>query len=97
MFSTETVNPNNLWMRSFPFFNFAGDCKDTNKEASVKGNFLNLMNNGPVLPLFCKTNPLECNTNTVQAYFGDVTAEKKKTQTYCWKTGMNNFPMLGLS
>ena len=78
MFSTETVNPNNLWMRNFPFFNFAGDCKDNNKEASVKGNFLNLMNNGPVLPLFCKTNPLECNTNTVQAYFGDVTAEKKR-------------------
>ncbi|XP_073253745.1 sushi, von Willebrand factor type A, EGF and pentraxin domain-containing protein 1-like [Porites lutea] len=74
----KTVNPNNLWLRNFPFFYFPGDCKDTNKAASVKDNFLNLMNNGPVLPLFCKSNPLECNKNTVQAYFGDVTAEKRR-------------------
>lgn len=65
-------------MRTFPFFYFPGDCKDTNKEASVKDNFLNLMNTAFVLPLFCKSNPLECNTNTVQAYFGDVTAEKRR-------------------
>lgn len=65
-------------MRNFPFFYFPGDCKDTNKEASVKDNFLNLMNIAVVLPLFCKGNPLECDTNTVQAYFGDVTAEKRR-------------------
>ena len=72
-------------MTSFPFFHFPGDCKDTNKEASVKGNFLNLMNSAFVPPLFCKTNPLECNTNTLQAYFGDVTAEKKRRKRIAGK------------
>ena len=85
MFSTETVNPNNLWLRNFPFFHFPGDCKDPNKEALVKDNFLNLMNSGLVLPLFCKTNPLECNANTVQAYCGDVTAEKKRRKRIAGK------------
>ena len=65
-------------MRHFPFFNFPGDCNDPNIDVAVKLNFLNLMNNGPVLPLFCKTSPQECNINTVQAYCGDVTAEKRR-------------------
>ena len=65
-------------MRNFPFFNFAGDCYDPNTHIEVKDNFLNLVNSGYVIPIFCKTNPLECNTNTVQAYCGDVTAEKRR-------------------
>ena len=75
MFSTETVNPNNKWMRNFPFFNFAGDCYDPNTHIEVKDNFLNLVNGGYVPPIFCN---LKCNTNTVQVSCGDVTAEKRR-------------------
>ena len=65
-------------MRNFPFFNFAGDCYDPNTHIEVKDNFLNLVNSGYVLPIFCKIHPQECNTNTVQVYCGEVTAEKRR-------------------
>ena len=72
-------------MRNFPFFNFAGDCYDPNTHIEVKDNFLNLVNGGYVPPIFCKIHPLKCNTNTVQAYFGDVTAEKKRRKRIAGK------------
>ena len=61
-----------------PYFDFNGDCNDPNIQVAVKGNFLSLMNSGFIFPLFCKAKPSECNMNTVQAYCGDVTTEKRR-------------------
>ena len=86
LFLTDTVNPNNLWMRSFPFFHFTGDCNDPNTQDAIKGNFLNLMNNGPVLPLFCKDVPTQCNKDTVQVYCGNGTAVERRRKRAATRT-----------
>ena len=77
MFSTETVNPYNSFINSMPYFYFHGDCEDTDAEVVTKSNVLSVLN-GLAPPSFCGAKPSECNINTVQAYCGDVTAEKRR-------------------
>ena len=77
-FLTDTVNPNNLWMRNLPFFHFTGDCNDPNTQDAIKGNFLNLMTGPFVLPLFCRSVSDQCNRDTVQVYCGNVTAVERR-------------------
>ena len=77
MFATETVNPDNSFINTMPHFYFNGDCEDTDTEAAIKSNSLNVLS-GLAPPLFCKAKPSECNINTVQAYCGAVTAEKRR-------------------
>ena len=51
MFSTETVNPDNSFINTMPHFYFNGDCEDTDTEAAIKSNSLNVLN-GLAPPLF---------------------------------------------
>lgn len=77
-FITETENPGSLTMGSSPYFYYDGDCNDPNTQIEIKSNFIDLMNSGSVLPLFCALYPDDCNTDTVEVYCGNVTAAERR-------------------
>ena len=85
-FLTDTVNPNNVWMRNLPFFYFTGDCNDPNTQDAIKDNFLGLMTGPYVLPLFCKSVSEQCNKNTVQVFCGNVTAVERRRKRAATRT-----------